>query len=139
MRAGWRVLLVLLLSVWGSAMVAHNGDLTVRPTCKPGFSEEDYTAFVSQNIMEGQKLLKGLSVVIVPIFFPFSKAGQEVSMETGISSTPCQEIKIDSDEVIREYFGGHGVGVMVPSLCIVHDRGVKGGMMEFEELGLLRA
>lgn len=38
---------------------AHNGDLTVRPTCKPGFSEEDYTAFVSQNIMEGQKLLKG--------------------------------------------------------------------------------
>jgi len=38
---------------------AHNGDLTVRPTCKPGFSEDDYAAFISQNIMEGQKLLKG--------------------------------------------------------------------------------
>lgn len=46
------VLLVLFLQ-------AHNGDLTVRPTCKPGFSEDDYTAFVSPNIMEGQKLLKG--------------------------------------------------------------------------------
>lgn len=38
---------------------AHAGDLTVRPTCKPGFSEEDYTASVSPNIAEGQKLLKG--------------------------------------------------------------------------------
>lgn len=38
---------------------AHNGDLTVRPTCKPGFSEEDYKAFVSQNVVEGQKLLRG--------------------------------------------------------------------------------
>eukprot|EP00076_Gallus_gallus_P032435 XP_024997973.1 cadherin-4 isoform X2 [Gallus gallus] len=55
MRTGSRLLLVLL--VWGSA-AALNGDLTVRPTCKPGFSEEDYTAFISQNIMEGQKLLK---------------------------------------------------------------------------------
>ncbi|CAN8191406.1 unnamed protein product [Coccothraustes coccothraustes] len=52
-----RLLLLLLLPVWGSA-AAHNGDLTVRPTCKPGFSEQDYTAFISQNIMEGQKLLK---------------------------------------------------------------------------------
>ncbi|KAJ7404448.1 hypothetical protein BTVI_72406 [Pitangus sulphuratus] len=62
MGTGSRVLLVLLLllPVWGSA-AAHNGDLTVRPTCKPGFSEHDYTAFVSQNIMEGQKLLKGVS------------------------------------------------------------------------------
>lgn len=41
------------------SLQAHNGDLTVRPTCKPGFSEDDYTALVSQNIVEGQKLLKG--------------------------------------------------------------------------------
>lgn len=34
----------------------------------------------------------GLSVVIVSIFFPFSKAGQEVSMETGISSSPCTKL-----------------------------------------------
>lgn len=34
----------------------------------------------------------GLSVVIVPIFFLFSKAGQEVSMETGIGSTPCTKL-----------------------------------------------
>ncbi|KAK2529084.1 hypothetical protein Q9966_009413 [Columba livia] len=115
MRAGWRVLLVLLLSVWGSAMVAHNGDLTVRPTCKPGFSEEDYTAFVSQNIMEGQKLLKGRRC---------EESWDNLSCPKGPSSSigRCQEIKIDSDEVIREYFGGQGVGVMVPSLCIVHDR-----------------
>ncbi|PKU34482.1 cadherin-4 [Limosa lapponica baueri] len=49
---------------------AHNGDLTVRPTCKPGFSEEDYTAFVSQNIMEGQKLLKGVFVIQITIDYP---------------------------------------------------------------------
>ncbi|TRZ17603.1 hypothetical protein HGM15179_009465 [Zosterops borbonicus] len=65
MRAGprRRLLLLLLLPVWGSA-AAHNGDLTVRPTCKPGFSEQDYTAFISQNIMEGQKLLKDLGMVV---------------------------------------------------------------------------
>ncbi|KAJ6665723.1 hypothetical protein lerEdw1_002093 [Lerista edwardsae] len=56
--AGSGLRLLCLLAVWGAAR-AHNGDLTVRPTCKPGFSEEDYTALVSQNIMEGQKLLKG--------------------------------------------------------------------------------
>ncbi|KAM9121480.1 cadherin-4 isoform 2-T3 [Pangshura tecta] len=57
MRIGSGMLLLLLLPFCGSAR-AHNGDLTVRPTCKPGFSEEDYTALVSQTIMEGQKLLK---------------------------------------------------------------------------------
>nr|XP_060627989.1 cadherin-4 isoform X5 [Anolis sagrei ordinatus] len=51
------MLLLWLFGCWSSAR-AHNGDLTVRPTCKPGFSEDDYTALVSQNIMEGQKLLK---------------------------------------------------------------------------------
>ncbi|EPY87496.1 hypothetical protein CB1_000243035 [Camelus ferus] len=38
---------------------AHNGDLTARETCKAGFSEEDYTALISQNILEGEKVLKG--------------------------------------------------------------------------------
>lgn len=38
---------------------AHGGDLTARETCKAGFSEEDYTALISQNILEGEKLLKG--------------------------------------------------------------------------------
>ncbi|XP_019492700.1 PREDICTED: cadherin-4 [Hipposideros armiger] len=37
---------------------AHNGDLTARETCKAGFSEEDYTALISQNILEGEKVLK---------------------------------------------------------------------------------
>ncbi|KAH1182494.1 hypothetical protein KIL84_010248 [Mauremys mutica] len=59
MTIGSGMLLLLLLPFCGSAR-AHNGDLTVRPTCKPGFSEEDYTALISQNIMEGQKLLKDL-------------------------------------------------------------------------------
>lgn len=34
----------------------------------------------------------GLSVVIAPIFFQFSEAGHEVSMETAISSTPRTEL-----------------------------------------------
>ncbi|CAI5778375.1 Hypothetical predicted protein, partial [Podarcis lilfordi] len=57
MPLGSRMLLLLFFCCGGSAR-APNGDLTVRPTCKPGFSEDDYTALVSQNIMEGQKLLK---------------------------------------------------------------------------------
>ncbi|KAJ7332111.1 hypothetical protein JRQ81_014291 [Phrynocephalus forsythii] len=57
MPVGTGMLLLCLLGSWRLAG-AHNGDLTVRSTCKPGFSEDDYTALVSQNIMEGQKLLK---------------------------------------------------------------------------------
>ncbi|XP_045836495.1 uncharacterized protein LOC123926584 [Meles meles] len=38
---------------------AHNGDLTARETCKAGFSEEDYTALILENILEGESLLKG--------------------------------------------------------------------------------
>ncbi|CAM9491567.1 unnamed protein product, partial [Rangifer tarandus platyrhynchus] len=57
MTAGSGVLLVLL-SLSG-ALRAHNGDLTARETCKAGFSEEDYTALISQNILEGEKVLKG--------------------------------------------------------------------------------
>lgn len=38
---------------------AHNGNLTARETCKAGFSEEDYTALISENILEGERLLKG--------------------------------------------------------------------------------
>ncbi|XP_078299925.1 cadherin-4 [Panthera onca] len=56
MTAGSGVLLVLL-SLSG-ALRAHNGDLTARETCKAGFSEEDYTALISENILEGEKLLK---------------------------------------------------------------------------------
>ncbi|KAI4538319.1 hypothetical protein MG293_011722 [Ovis ammon polii] len=57
MTAGSGVLLVLL-SLSG-ALRAHSGDLTARETCKAGFSEEDYTALISQNILEGEKVLKG--------------------------------------------------------------------------------
>ncbi|XP_032462590.1 cadherin-4 isoform X1 [Phocoena sinus] len=56
MTVGSGVLLVLL-SLSG-ALRAHNGDLTARETCKAGFSEEDYTALISQNILEGEKVLK---------------------------------------------------------------------------------
>ncbi|XP_068843150.1 cadherin-4 isoform X2 [Capricornis sumatraensis] len=56
MTAGSGVLLVLL-SLSG-ALRAHSGDLTARETCKAGFSEEDYTALISQNILEGEKVLK---------------------------------------------------------------------------------
>nr|XP_054366207.1 cadherin-4 [Mirounga angustirostris] len=56
MTAGSGVLLVLL-SLSG-ALRAHNGDLTARETCKAGFSEEDYTALISENILEGERLLK---------------------------------------------------------------------------------
>ncbi|XP_073931155.1 cadherin-4 [Castor canadensis] len=56
MTAGSGVLLVLL---WLSgALRAHDEDLTARETCKAGFSEEDYTALISPNILEGEKLLK---------------------------------------------------------------------------------
>ncbi|KAB1262154.1 Cadherin-4 [Camelus dromedarius] len=57
MTRGSGVLLVLLSL--SSALRAHNGDLTARETCKAGFSEEDYTALISQNILEGEKVLKG--------------------------------------------------------------------------------
>ncbi|XP_055228802.2 cadherin-4 isoform X1 [Gorilla gorilla gorilla] len=56
MTAGAGVLL-LLLSLSG-ALRAHNEDLTTRETCKAGFSEDDYTALISQNILEGEKLLQ---------------------------------------------------------------------------------
>lgn len=38
---------------------AHREDLTVREACKAGFSEEGYTALISPNVLEGEKLLKG--------------------------------------------------------------------------------
>uniref|UniRef100_A0A8D0T341 Cadherin-4 n=2 Tax=Sus scrofa TaxID=9823 RepID=A0A8D0T341_PIG len=56
MTAGSGVFLVLL-SLSG-ALRAHNGGLTARETCKAGFSEDDYTALISQNILEGEKVLK---------------------------------------------------------------------------------
>ncbi|XP_072489481.1 cadherin-4 [Notamacropus eugenii] len=49
--------LLVLLSVYGS-LRAHNGNLTVRAVCKPGFSEETYTALISQSVLQGEKLLK---------------------------------------------------------------------------------
>ncbi|XP_069898120.1 cadherin-4 isoform X2 [Dipodomys merriami] len=56
MTAGAGVLL-LLLALPG-ALRAHDADLTARETCKAGFSEEDYTALISPNVLEGEKLLK---------------------------------------------------------------------------------
>lgn len=53
------VLFFFFFWFFSSSLQAHNGDLTVRPTCKPGFSEEDYTALVSPNLMERQQFLKG--------------------------------------------------------------------------------
>lgn len=32
------------------------------------------------------------------------------------------EIKVNSDEVIKEYLGGQRVGVVTPSLCTGHKR-----------------
>uniref|UniRef100_A0A8P0SHD9 Cadherin-4 n=2 Tax=Canis lupus familiaris TaxID=9615 RepID=A0A8P0SHD9_CANLF len=58
MTAGSGVLLVLLSLSLSGALRAHNGDLTARETCKAGFSEEDYTALISENILEGERLLK---------------------------------------------------------------------------------
>ncbi|XP_030069037.1 cadherin-4-like [Microcaecilia unicolor] len=52
------VLLLLLLGLAGFLRAQHTRELTVRPTCVPGFSEEGYTALVSPDIPEGQKLLK---------------------------------------------------------------------------------
>nr|KAF6279327.1 cadherin 4 [Pipistrellus kuhlii] len=50
---------VLVLLLWLSgALRAHSGGLTARETCKAGFSEADYTALISQNILEGEELLK---------------------------------------------------------------------------------
>ncbi|CAO2577390.1 Cdh4 [Lemmus lemmus] len=40
------------------ALLAHHEDLTVREACKAGFSEEDYTALISPNVLEGEKLLR---------------------------------------------------------------------------------
>ncbi|XP_027810115.1 cadherin-4 isoform X2 [Marmota flaviventris] len=55
MTAGSGVLLVLL-SLSG-ALRAHE-DLTARETCKAGFSEEGYTALISPDILQGERLLK---------------------------------------------------------------------------------
>ena len=46
-------------NLFGFPSQAHNGGLTARETCKAGFSEDDYTALISQNILEGEKVLKG--------------------------------------------------------------------------------
>lgn len=35
----------------------------------------------------------------------------------------CYEIKVNSDEAIKEYFGGQRVGTVIPSLCTGHGRG----------------
>uniref|UniRef100_A0A8C6HCE7 Cadherin-4 n=1 Tax=Mus spicilegus TaxID=10103 RepID=A0A8C6HCE7_MUSSI len=51
------VLPLLLLGLSG-ALRAHREDLTVREACKAGFSEEGYTALISPNVLEGEKLLK---------------------------------------------------------------------------------
>ncbi|XP_026643065.1 cadherin-4 [Microtus ochrogaster] len=51
------VLPLLLLGLSG-ALRAHHEDLTVREACKAGFSEEDYTALISPNVLEGEKLLR---------------------------------------------------------------------------------
>ncbi|OCT60224.1 hypothetical protein XELAEV_18046241mg, partial [Xenopus laevis] len=40
---------------------AYDGNASVSSACTPGFSADGYTALVSPNIMEGQKLLKGAS------------------------------------------------------------------------------
>ncbi|XP_031749829.1 cadherin-4 isoform X1 [Xenopus tropicalis] len=40
------------------ALGAYDGNASVSRACTPGFSAEGYTALVSPNIMEGQKLLK---------------------------------------------------------------------------------
>ncbi|XP_075427512.1 cadherin-4 isoform X3 [Ascaphus truei] len=56
MAGGWGAAL-LLLALSGARRV-YSGNVTVSKKCTPGFSEEGYTALVSPNIMEGQKLLK---------------------------------------------------------------------------------
>lgn len=56
---GWVRVLRTDLCSHLSPSQAHSGGLTARETCKAGFSEADYTALISQNILEGEKLLKG--------------------------------------------------------------------------------
>ncbi|XP_047390663.1 cadherin-4 isoform X2 [Sciurus carolinensis] len=55
MTAGSGVLLVLL-SLSGALRAQE--DLTASETCKAGFSEEGYTALISPNILQGERLLK---------------------------------------------------------------------------------
>ncbi|CAM9562736.1 unnamed protein product [Bubo scandiacus] len=81
----------------------HNGDLTVRPTCKPGFSEEDYTAFVSQNIMEGQKLLKGqLLLKAVPLDGHIANQNHNFSHE--FQGRPQKELLQVGELLMHIYF-----------------------------------
>ncbi|XP_062060414.1 cadherin-4 isoform X2 [Lepus europaeus] len=56
MTAGCGVLFVVLSL--SSALRAHEEGLAARESCKAGFSEEGYTAWVSHNVLEGEKLLK---------------------------------------------------------------------------------
>ncbi|CAH2303175.1 cadherin-4 isoform X1 [Pelobates cultripes] len=57
MTAGTGTALLLLLAL-SRPLRARNGDISNQYSCTPGFSEDGYTALVSPNIMEGQKLLK---------------------------------------------------------------------------------
>ncbi|ERE70649.1 cadherin-4 [Cricetulus griseus] len=48
----------LLIFSWERYSLAQHEDLTGREACKAGFSEEDYTALISPNVLEGEKLLR---------------------------------------------------------------------------------
>lgn len=59
MLAGLNFCELILVSHLPFHPQAHHEDLTVREACKAGFSEEDYTALISPNVLEGEKLLRG--------------------------------------------------------------------------------
>ncbi|XP_056403658.1 cadherin-4-like [Hyla sarda] len=67
--------LLLLLALPG-ALGAYAGNVTGQHSCIPGFSEEGYTALVSPNIKEGQKLLKGKWLLNFRKFLTFPPAGK---------------------------------------------------------------
>ncbi|KAI4562514.1 hypothetical protein MJT46_011476 [Ovis ammon polii x Ovis aries] len=87
MTAGSGVLLVLL-SLSG-ALRAHSGDLTARETCKAGFSEEDYTALISQNILEGEKVLKGVQTSSGGTLFCFGEPKTALALTGGDFNNPA--------------------------------------------------
>ncbi|EAW75412.1 hCG1821260, isoform CRA_a, partial [Homo sapiens] len=80
---------------------AHNEDLTTRETCKAGFSEDDYTALISQNILEGEKLLQVCHLVprhcklaaVVPVVASEFRAEEGADSSTICISSLYQEDK----------------------------------------------
>ncbi|KAM4622494.1 cadherin-4 [Discoglossus pictus] len=98
MTGGWGAALILL----AGALRVHSRNVSVSRSCTPGFSEEGYTALVSPNIMEGQKLLKvkfnGCSTGAQGIWYETSNPDFKVGMDGAVYT--ARKVNIPSKQTV---------------------------------------